>query len=110
MAQRHLEQCQRGHHVGGEQVGQIVGGHRVEGRQGRGTQAAGVVDEQVDGTARGVDELLAMARVGDVAGHQPRRRAQVIERGVQIGTGPAVGHHLPPPIDQGGGEGSTQPA
>ena len=65
---RELDQRERREHVDAvdllEHVERVVGERRLRARP----EQRGVVDEQVELASRGLDERVAVARIGDVAG------------------------------------------
>ena len=80
--QRELDQGERGEDVDAEDAREVVEGEVLQRRLGAGAEVAGVVDEQVDAVARGLDQLGAVGGVGDVAGDRDD-----LAQGAELGRG-----------------------
>ena len=107
--ERELDQRQRGDHVdavdGLEHVERVVGERRLRAR----AEQRGVVDEQVDALARGLDERAPVARIADVAGEGDdvgELRGGGLERPRVAG----VDHEPPAALGEGSGEGEAEAA
>ena len=104
------EQRERRDHVDLEDALPSVGVEFAEGGQRAGTQRAGVVHHEPNGTDGGGrgDESLAMTRVGHVAGHADGARSEIRERFIEAVGASGVDHDGPASIDECGGERPTE--